>query len=87
MEDDLDFYVTKCSMKLDKNLDTTQMDDVLYHNHQINQAKQPYPRGMIITSKEKLPGSKFFKLSLKHMMDFKPKDWSKLLKNQSCSTK
>lgn len=87
MEDDLDFYMTKCSLKFEKTLDPTQLDDVLYHNQHINQSKQSYPRGTIVTSKEKLPANKFFKISLKQMMDHKPKDWSKLLGNQSCSTK
>lgn len=87
MEDDLEFYLTKCSMKLDKNLNQEQLDDVLYHNHHINQSKQSYPRGMILTSKEKLPSGKFYKLSLKQLIDHKPKDWNRFLGNQSCSTK
>lgn len=87
MEDDLDFYLTKCSLKLDKVLDEAQLDDIAYYNHHITQLKTAYPRGTIITVKEKLPQNKFYKLSASQMIDHMPKDWIKLLKNHSCSTK
>ena len=87
MEDDLHFYLTKCAFKFESILDTSQMDDVLYYNHHINQSKLPYARGTIITVKEKMPEGKFFKLSAKQIVNHKPKDWLKLLKNQSCSTR
>jgi membrane-bound lytic murein transglycosylase D len=87
VEDDLNFYLLKCSLKPDKTLNKTQLDDVLFYNHHINHPTKAYPRGTIVTSKEPLPGSKFFKLNLKQMVDKKPKDWIKLLGNQSCSTK
>lgn len=87
MSDDLDFYLTKCSIKFEKILDPKQLDDVLYYNHHINQSKLPYPRGTIVTSKESLPKNKFFKLDFTHLTRGKPKDWHKLLGNQSCSTR
>jgi membrane-bound lytic murein transglycosylase D len=87
VEDDLNFYLLKCSLKPDKTLNKTQLDDVLFYNHHINHPTKAYPRGTIVTSKEPLPGSKFLKLNLKQMVEKKPKDWIKLLGNQSCSTK
>jgi membrane-bound lytic murein transglycosylase D len=87
MEDDLYFYVTKCSLRPEKVLDDRQLDDVLYYNHHITQPALAYPRGTIITAKEKLPVGKFFKLTSKQLLDQRPKEWIKFLKNQSCSTK
>ncbi|MBA2404935.1 MAG: hypothetical protein H0V66_09210, partial [Bdellovibrionales bacterium] len=87
VEDDLDFYLMKCALSPDKVLDKDQMDDVLYYNHHIILPKNSYPRGTIITSKEKLPSSKFLKLSLNQIVKSKPKDWNMFLQNQSCSTK
>jgi membrane-bound lytic murein transglycosylase D len=87
MTNNLDFYLAKCTVKLDKHLSEDQLDDILYHNHNINQTKLSYPRGTIFTSKVTLPSSKFHKLNLAQIVKEKPKDWSKFLKNQSCSTK
>ena len=87
MTNDLDFYLAKCNVRLDKHLTEDQLDDVLYHNHNINQTKLSYPRGTIFTSKLALPSSKFYKLNLAQIVEKKPKDWSDFLKNQSCSTK
>ncbi len=87
MEEILDFYIAKCSLRLDKSLNEKQLDDVRYHNHQLDDLKQSIPRGAIITTKEVLPSSKFFKLKFNQLIESKPKDWGKYLKNQSCSTR
>ena len=83
----LEFYLLKCSQRLDKALSKEQLDDVLYHNHHITKPQSSYPRGTIVTSKVKLPANKFFKLKFNQILETKPKDWSRFLGNQSCSTK
>lgn len=87
VEEVLDFYLAKCSMRLDKILNAKQQDEVRYHNHQLEDLKSTIPRGAIITTKDSLPSSKFYKLSFKQLLETKPKDWTKYLGNQSCSTK
>ena len=87
MENDLDFYLTKCTMGLEKNLNKSQLDDVLFYNHHITQTKTAFPRGTIITSKVKLPENRFYRLNLKQIIEKKPKEWSKFLGNHSCSTR
>ncbi len=87
VDEPLLFYMSKCSVRLDKVLDEDQMDDVLFHNYQIGDVKKNYPRGLILSTKVKLPKSKFFLLEPTHILKNKPKDWSKFLRNQSCSTK
>lgn len=86
-EEDLDFYLLKCSLKFDNKIEKTLLDDIFFHNHHITQPDSSYPRGTIVTSKEGLPKSKFYKLSLKQLIEAKPKEWSRFLANQSCSTK
>lgn len=87
MEEILDFYITKCSMRLDKSLSEKLLDDVKFHNHQLKDLKQFIPKGSIITTKEVLPSGKFLQLKFNQLVNLKPKDWPKLVSNQSCSTK
>lgn len=87
VNEELKFFLTKCSLRLDKVLDEKQLEDVVFHNNQLPSIKSSYPRGSIITSKTTLPSSKFSRISLNHMVKIKPKNWSGLLKNQSCSTR
>lgn len=87
MEEILDFYLAKCSLRLDKVLNEKQLDDVKYHNHQLDSLSEIIPRGAIITTKEILPSQKFMKLKFNQLLESKPKDWGKYLKNQSCSTR
>lgn len=86
-EEMLNFYMMKCSFRLDKVLNDDQLDDVDFHNDQLRAKERPYPRGTIVTSKSSLPKSKFFKIDTKVIEKYKPKDWERLLRNQSCSTK
>lgn len=83
----LEFYISKCSQRMDKALNKEQLDDVLYHNHHITQASTTYPRGMLLTSKVSLPSNRFLKLKFNQILNHKPKDWIKFLGNQSCSTR
>lgn len=87
VDDDLRFYMTKCAMRLPKVLDEKMMDDVHFHNHHIGELQANIPRGHIITVKSALPKSKFHQVAYNDLLKIKPKDWDRLLRNQSCSTK
>ncbi len=87
VEDELRFFISKCSMRLDKVLNEKELDDVKFHNTQIKEYSVIYPRGLILSTKETLPKSKFIELPFEKILKIKPKDWSKLLGNQSCSTR
>lgn len=87
VDEDIRFFMSKCSLRLDKALNEKQLDDVKFHNTQIDDYKFTYPRGLIVSSKETLPKSKFHELSFEKILKEKPKDWMKFLGNQSCSTK
>jgi membrane-bound lytic murein transglycosylase D len=87
VDDDLHFYMLKCSTRIDKLLNEGQLDDVKFHNHQINNFKSELPRGLIITAKSNLPKTKFFHIPYKELLKIKPKDWDRFLRNQSCSTR
>ena len=87
VEEELKFYLTKCSLRLDKSLDEKQLDDVAFHNNQLDSMKIGLSRGSIVTSKSALPSGKFMRLNMNEMVKLKPKSWAALLKNQSCSTR
>lgn len=87
VEEELRFYMSKCSMRLPKVLSESQMDDIHFHNHQIQDLQTPVPRGYIVTTKTTLPKNKFYEIPHKELLKVKPKDWAKFLRNQSCSTR
>lgn len=87
VEEELRFYMTKCSLRLPKVLNDNQMDDVHFHNHQIQDLQSQIPRGYILTTKNSLPKSKFHEIPHRELLKVKPKDWSRFLGNQSCSTR
>lgn len=87
VDEDLKFFMAKCSLKLTKVLNELQLEDVEFHNHQINNISQELPRGFIVTAKSFLPKSKFYQIPYKELLKTKPKDWEKYLRYQSCSTK
>lgn len=84
---DLLFYLTKCPLKIDRHLSERELDDVLFHNHQISNISKSFPKGSIVTTKRQLPKSHFYPVAIKDMTKKKPKEWSNFLKNQSCSTR
>lgn len=86
-DDDLRFYLTKCSMKLSKEFSTSLQEEVVYYNHQLRDLTQQVSRGTIITTKSRLPASKFHELDYRHLIKLKPKDWMRELKSYSCSTR
>lgn len=87
VNDNLRFFLTKCSMKLSKVLSKEQLEDVEFHNHQIQNLDNPVSRGFILTTKSELPKGKFQEIPFKELLKVKPKDWDRFLKNQSCSTR
>lgn len=87
VDEELKFYLLKCSMRLNKNLSSSQLEDVEFHNHQIKSMNDQLPRGYILTTKSTLPKSKFFQVPYRDLLKHKPKDWDRFLRNQSCSTR
>ncbi len=87
VDKDLHFYLTKCSLRFDKILDHEQIDDLVFHNHHIDEISAHFPKGTIVVAKADLPKTKFFKLNFEHLTSLKPKEWGTLLHRQSCSTK
>jgi membrane-bound lytic murein transglycosylase D len=86
-DQDLQFFIAKCSVRLDKLLPTELLDEVIFYNHQLKDLKRSYQRGLILTTKSDLPAAKFLKISHEKSLKFKPIDWPNLLRNQSCSTR
>lgn len=84
---ELKYYLTKCPIRLPGVLNDKLMSDLQYHNHHISRLKGSLPRGLILTTKSPLPSAKFLPISYKDLLKMKPKDWGKILKNQSCSTR
>lgn len=87
VDNELKFYMTKCPVKLPRELNDDLMDDVHFHNHHIVDLQNQLPRGFILTAKSLLPKNKFFQISYNDLLKLKPKDWGKLVQRQSCSTK
>lgn len=87
VDEDLKFYLTKCSLRLPKELNEKMMDDVHFHNHHITDLQHMIPRGFILTTKSTLPKNKFHQVAYKDLLKVKPKDWSSFLNRQSCSTR
>lgn len=87
VDDELLFFMTKCALKLNKVLNPAELDDLLFHNHHIKKVQNNVPRGFLLTTKSVLPKKNFYQISYKDLLKLKPKDWNKLLRNQSCSTR
>lgn len=83
----LRFFLSKCSMKLEKELSPKLLDDVYFHNHHTSETNGSIPKGFILISKSDLPRNKFFEIPYKNVLKTKPKDWDVLVSNQSCSTR
>lgn len=87
VDQDIRFYLSKCTLRLDKTLSLNQLDDVAFHNNQLSKMGDNFPRAHILTSKTELPRSKFLELTRDQVVKTKPKDWTRFLGNQSCSTR
>lgn len=86
-EENLIFSLAKCPMRIDKEVSAVHLDEIAFYNDHIRDFKKIYPRGTIFSTKSRLPAAKFMKLDDQVIYKKKPKDWSGLLKNQSCSTR
>lgn len=81
------FSLAKCPMRIDKEVSSTLQEEVDFYNDHIQDFKKIYPRGTILTTKSRLPSSKFYVIDETSVSKRKPKDWSALIRNQSCSTR
>lgn len=81
------FAVTKCPMRIDKEVGALQLDEISFYNDHIRDFKKIYSKGTLITTKGRLPAAKFYTLDEKTIFKKKPKDWVMLVRNQSCSTR
>jgi membrane-bound lytic murein transglycosylase D len=82
----LKFYLLKCASKLDKVLSEHELDDAIFHNHQIQDFKATQSRGLILTTKSDLSEKYFYRIQENVLLKTKPKDWE-IPKGYSCSTK
>jgi membrane-bound lytic murein transglycosylase D len=87
VDQDLRFYLTKCTLTLPRILSENQLNDIHFHNHHLRELQRPLGRGSILTTKGELPRGKFFLVAYKDLLRIKPKDWHRLLGRQSCSTR
>jgi membrane-bound lytic murein transglycosylase D len=87
VDDHIRFYLLKCSLIFNKVLGAKSIEDILFHNHHLKDISRPYLRGTIITAKTQLPTNIFFEIRSRDLVEIRPKDWQKKLKNYSCSTR
>lgn len=87
MDKDLRFYLSKCTLRQDKDLADVERSDLSFHNHHIPDPKFHLPRGFIVTSKNPLNQKKFFEIPRKSLLKIKPKDWTRLIARHNCSTR
>lgn len=81
-KEDLRFFLTKCNVNLDFDLNSVQLDDVIFHNHHTNNKR--LPKGFILTAKSHLPQNKFYEISKNELIRNKPKKWHRLLNKKRC---
>jgi membrane-bound lytic murein transglycosylase D len=81
------FSVSKCPMRIDKEVNQAQLQEISFYNDHIRDFKKIYSKGTLITTKSRLPASKFYQLDERNIFKMKPKDWPLLVRNQSCSTR
>ncbi len=87
VNDPLRYFITKCSLRLEKVLNDDQKSDVAFHNHHMKELSHTVSRGFMQTAKSKLPEAEFLEIKNSQLFVIKPKDWGNLLRNQSCSTR
>ncbi len=87
VEDDLKFFISKCDLKLERELPSKLLDDVYFHNHHTGLMNSKIPKGFILTAKQNLPTRSFREVPANLLVRKRPKDWQASLGHQSCSTR
>jgi membrane-bound lytic murein transglycosylase D len=87
VDDELRFFLSKCALRLDRDLPAELTEELFFHNHHTSNGKSAIPKGFIVTSKRRLPTNKFLEVPFDHLTRKRPKDWGPLLGRQSCSTR
>lgn len=85
--DNISFYVTKCSILpkyIFRLLKKYQVKDL---NKHFEKPSRRYPKGSIIVSNRKLTSKYYRKVSHKEIIKKNPRQWKRLVRNQSCSTR
>lgn len=85
--DDLRFFLAKCSMRLSKDIPVKFHEEIEYYNHHLKDLSNTISRSTIVTTKSQLPSGKFLEIEYKNLLKLKPKDWEKLVRGYSCSTR
>lgn len=85
----LRFYVTKCKFRPTNFYKALRKSspDIRYLNRHLKYRKHTYPKGTVVVSDIKLTNKRYFELKDKHLKHYYPKNFYKLVKNQSCSTR
>ncbi len=85
----LNFYVTKCSLRPAwlYNILKKSSPNIKYINRHLLRPKKNYKKGTIIISDRELTKRRYRKVTKKDIVNMYPKNWYKLVKNQSCSTR
>lgn len=86
VDDRLRFYIAKCSLRLN-TLNSELQTDIEFHNDHLRSLRDTLPRGAILTTKGELPKNKFYEISYENLLKHRPKNWSRFLDRQSCSTR
>lgn len=81
------FSLAKCPMRIDKEVNTNELEEIAFYNDQIKDLKKIYPKGTILTSKSPLPAKKFLRVDEKIVKKKRPIEWPLLVRYQSCSTR
>ena len=86
---DLSIYVTLCSFYPHRIYHALRKSspDFKYLNRHLKYKKRRYPRGSLLVSDIQLTKKRYKKVSQKNIKSMYPKNWKKLIRNQSCSTK
>lgn len=84
---EINFYMSKCSVSLHKALDDGLLNEVKLLNNHLHPRESKIPKNYFISSRKVLPKKFFSVVKNEHLHKHKPKDWEKLLRGQSCSTK
>jgi len=63
------------------------LEDIDFYNHHFFDFNKTFHSGLIVSTKKELPSRYFYKLTFEKVKMYKPLEWPKFLKNQSCSTR